>query len=146
MAARGVAAKLNFIKAHFSKLPETIKKLESSGKSLVENFQTVENFCEELFSTPGPLAESVSEKMKSMLKRNPGYALIKQVSHILDGSSEDTPEEIKPELISKFKFAPVTSCDVERSFSSHKNILTDKRQRLTPQNIEKMLIIYSNKQ
>jgi hypothetical protein len=44
-------------------------------------------------------------------------------------------------------FAPVTSCDVERSFSKFKNILTSKRSSFTAENLEKYIVIqtyYSN--
>lgn len=144
MAAKGAVAKLNYIKAHFSKLPEVIKKLETSGTPMTENYRIIEDFYNELYSAPGALAASAAEKMKLVLKNNPGYELFNQICGVLNGSSENVPAKIKPELISHFKFAPVTSCNVERSFSLYKNILTDKRQRLLPENIEKILVIYCN--
>lgn len=48
-----------------------------------------------------------------------------------------------PDLV-KFKFALVASTDVERSFSSYKWILDEKRNRLKEENIEKIMIIYFN--
>jgi hypothetical protein len=53
------------------------------------------------------------------------------------------PPNISVTDATKLKFLPVTSCDVERSFSLYKNILTEKRHSLTPDNIEKLLICYS---
>jgi hypothetical protein len=49
-------------------------------------------------------------------------------------------------VISSFKFAPITWCHVERSFSSYKHslTLTDRRQNLTMENIEKYMVTYSN--
>ena len=39
-----------------------------------------------------------------------------------------------------YKYASLTSCDVERSFSIYKNILTDRRTSLTPEHLEMLLI------
>jgi hypothetical protein len=50
------------------------------------------------------------------------------------GDDADPPEGIAPEKTPLLKYAPVTSCDVERYFSAYKHILSDKRQSLTPEN------------
>jgi hypothetical protein len=47
-----------------------------------------------------------------------------------------------PEKITLLKYTPVTSCDTERSFSAYKHILSHKRQSMTPENTEKILILY----
>ncbi|XP_072178106.1 uncharacterized protein [Diadema setosum] len=39
---------------------------------------------------------------------------------------------------------PVSSVDVERSFSQYKHILTDKREKLTPENTRMMTMLYYN--
>jgi hypothetical protein len=36
---------------------------------------------------------------------------------------------------------PITSCDVERSFSHYKNILTENRHNLNSENIEKIIVL-----
>jgi hypothetical protein len=36
------------------------------------------------------------------------------------------------------QYAPVTSVDVKRSFSKYKNILTDRRTKMTPNHTEHM--------
>lgn len=43
-----------------------------------------------------------------------------------------------------FKYASITSVNVERSFSQYKNLLTDKRRFLLFENIKEMLIIQCN--
>ena len=47
--------------------------------------------------------------------------------------------------ISKFKFAPITSCDVERCFSMLKIMLSDRRQSFVSENLEMALVCYCNK-
>jgi hypothetical protein len=43
----------------------------------------------------------------------------------------DPPEDISPGKFNLLKFAPVTSCDVDRSFSAYKRISSDWRLSVT---------------
>ncbi|KAF0713554.1 Uncharacterized protein FWK35_00031147 [Aphis craccivora] len=43
-----------------------------------------------------------------------------------------------------FKYAPITSVDVERSFSLYKNLLTDRCRHLLFDNIRHILIVQCN--
>ena len=43
-------------------------------------------------------------------------------------------------VLAQIKFFPIASCDVERSFSDYKSILTDKRTSFTPENLEMYVI------
>jgi hypothetical protein len=51
-------------------------------------------------------------------------------------------DDIASENIPLVKHAPVTSWEVESSFSVYKHILSGKRQSMTPENMEKILIVY----
>jgi hypothetical protein len=64
----------------------------------------------------------------------------------LDATDKDN-NDLDPEHISSLKYGPITSVDVETTFSSYKNILSDGRQKLSVQNLEKHLIFnwYNNK-
>ena len=46
--------------------------------------------------------------------------------------------------ISGFKFASVTSCDVERTFSQYKNLLRPNRQQIKNENLPLYTIPYCN--
>ena len=46
--------------------------------------------------------------------------------------------------LSSFKFAPITSVDVERSFSKYKTLLSDKRYSFTESNFEMHLVVNYN--
>ena len=48
--------------------------------------------------------------------------------------------------ISFFKYIPLTSVAAEQSFSKYKYLLDDKRNNLTIENIEKLMILYFNKE
>ena len=68
------------------------------------------------------------------------------IGKILSGQALDVvsdPEvELPPNVLAQMKFSPITSCDVERSFSDYKSILTDKRTSFTPENLEMHVICY----
>ena len=57
---------------------------------------------------------------------------------MLTGGQADL--EMEPGIMAAYKFAPMTSVDIERSFSIYKNILQDKRTNFTPENLEKYII------
>ena len=69
---------------------------------------------------------------------------MKIIANILQGDKDVTMADISPKDLAGFKYAPVTSVDVERSFSSYKHILSDRRQGFNFENLGKILIIYSN--
>ena len=48
---------------------------------------------------------------------------------------EFTSKSNSLDFIIKTSYAPLTAVDVERSFSAYKNLLTDRRNRLTQENI-----------
>jgi hypothetical protein len=89
----------------------------------------------------GEAGESVASKLQAVLKRNPGFSTFTSVCQVLNGDDVFPPEDIAPEKIPLLKYAPVTACDVERSFSAYEHILLDKRQSVTPENMEKILIV-----
>jgi hypothetical protein len=77
------------------------------------------------------VGDNVFAKLQSVLHRNEGYSTICKISGILSGK-QAIFEKDDPELSSNdftfFKHAPVTSCDVERSFSRYKTMLSDNRR------------------
>jgi hypothetical protein len=74
----------------------------------------------------GEAGETVSMKLQAVLKRNPGFFTFPSVWQVLNGDDVDPSEDIAPEKIPLLKHTPVTSCDVERSFSASRHILSDQ--------------------
>jgi hypothetical protein len=60
------------------------------------------------------------------VKRNPGFSTFTSVCQVRNGDDVDPPEDIAPDKMHLLKYAPVTSCDAENSFSAYKYILSDK--------------------
>lgn len=138
-----VLQQLAFIKAHFSMLATAINDLEATQLPLINSFQILEKVVENLKLIPGDIGKKIMEKMDGVLHRNPGYVQMKRICNILKGQIEDIPD-MNPEDIASMKYAPITSCDVERSFSAYKNVLTDKRHNFTMENLNHILVIYCN--
>ena len=74
------------------------------------------------------------------MERNPDVKTIWAVVRILRGQDEDLPEGFSPSDIANMKYLPTVSVDVERSFSTYKLVLTDRRHRLTEENIRRIMV------
>lgn len=133
---------LSYIKAHFKALPTFIKGLEAVGLPLTESVSMLREAIKAFKTIPGPCGQKISQKVDSVLARNEDIDDIFKVADILLDKNSTQPPEISSALWSKYKFAPLTSCDVERSFSAYKLILTEKRHQFTTVNLEKILVIY----
>lgn len=102
-------------------LPATIKKLESQGLKLVDQLK--------IFSVAEEkLKESTfaRDKLLASLNKNPDIDVFRDVDKMDLAFRKDT------------LYAPLTSVDVERSFSLYKTILTDRRHRLSCEKIEQL--------
>lgn len=71
------------------------------------------------------------------MERNPDLDTLREYSEKIEKNEAD-------DMVLYFKFSPLTSVDVERSFSIYKWILDVKRNRLKIENIEKLMVIYFN--
>ena len=134
---------LCYIQTYLKNLPIVMTKLQSVGLLLTESLEIVNTCIDDLKAIPGTCGQLVSEKILLVLDRNPGAKEIFKLCNVLKNTPNcECPEEILSSLWSKYKYAPITSCDVERSFSAYKLILSEKRHNFTPVNLEKNLVIY----
>ncbi|KAL4105282.1 hypothetical protein QTP88_020535 [Uroleucon formosanum] len=104
-------------------------------------FQQVENKLEHIIDEAGT---AIKEKLKNVLEKNCGFNDLKKISSILTGeatSMEGLPEDLNGNNLAHFKYAPITSSDVEKSFSRYKNVLTDNRCSFEIENIKKVLVM-----
>ena len=67
-----------------------------------------------------------------------------KIRDIFVGNQEVNVERNIAQQAAYFKYAPVTSVEVERTFSKMKMILSDRRLSLTTENLNKLLIISCN--
>jgi len=82
-----------------------------------------------------------------MTERNPGYSTLCKVSDILCGNEAElgrNEQELSANDLTLFKYSLVTSCDVERSFSRYKFLLSDNRRSFQFDNFKMHVIIHCN--
>ena len=93
------------------------------------------------------VGDNVFAKLQSVLHQNEGYSTMCKISDILSGK-QATFEEDDPELSSNdftfFKYTPITSCDVERSFSHYKTMLSDNWRSFLFEHFTMCVIVYCN--
>lgn len=132
---------LQFINENFSSLPKSIEFFEKQNIKLSEAFAVLDRVTNQLKSIPGEFGGKLSEKVSAVFQRNPDLNILYQ---LWKGSS--TPETFSKfgNFIPYLNTAPLNSCDVERSFSIFKDVLTSKRTSFTPENLEKQLITTVN--
>jgi hypothetical protein len=90
----------------------------------------------------------IKEKVSDLIHKNGGFEILKQISDVISGKKESfLPPNFTPTMSTCMKYAPITSVDVERSFSTYKITLTEKRTNMTPKNMEVYIVIncYENK-
>lgn len=86
-------------------------------------------------------------KVETVLEKNEDYKLMIKISKILSGDQEnveDFPEDLKLNDLVYFKHTPITSVDVERSFSIYRTMLAFNRRAFKFDNIRKFPIVQSN--
>ncbi|XP_023215156.1 uncharacterized protein LOC111617975 [Centruroides sculpturatus] len=133
---------LVYIKSHFTFIADTITALESSGKPIYEQIDLLNRAKQKLCDAPGTAAEKVRKKLDAVLQKNTGLKSLFVVADILAGKKSKTESEFPVHLLPRLKYCPLSSVDVERSFSAYKLILSDKRCNFSIENLEKVLIIY----
>lgn len=94
---------------------------------------------QDLKNTPGPCGKRVAAKVDAVLQRNPSFEVL---SKLVDAAITTGPPEIDSNIWRKFKYPPITSCNVERSFSAYKPIYSEKRQNFLVHNMEMRMVLY----
>ena len=106
---------------------------------MVEVQEIISEVNSALAEATGDVGITIRQKWRQILEKNIGFSKLIKISRVLSGQLLDD-FDMPPNIISLFKFAPVTSVDVERSFSIYKTILADNRTSFTPENLEMYLI------
>ncbi|XP_003738430.1 uncharacterized protein LOC100897181 [Galendromus occidentalis] len=139
---------LILISANLHFVPRTITLLETSGASLQESLQHVRDFEAMINFTRRQKLYPVKQKLEFVLSRNTGLESLRQIQGVLEGSLrlEESPiaSALSVEQVPKFKFAPIVSCDVERSFSVFKSLFRENRNGLTAAHLKEYIVIACN--
>ena len=137
---------LSYINANFNCLSKLIKQLETQEMLLFDSLNLIDSTLKEMTETNGAISEKILQKFKFVLNKNKGLKRILDINTIITGTQiESIENNLTPEEMSVFKWAPITTCDVERSFSRYKLILNDRRYNLSESHLKYYFIINSNR-
>lgn len=80
--------------------------------------------------------------MEEPTDANRGLATLLKIRNVLNEEDAHLPgEEVSPHENLGFKFAPLTSCDVDWSFSRYKAMLTEDRSSFKFENLKMSFIV-----
>ena len=134
-------------------LPKPLLNYKKKNVLLSDSLAVVQNVKQKFSVLKGNLGKPVLTKLKTVFEKNNGLAVLEKISKILDGEdgSELTdfskfPDDYSSDDIVYFKYAPITSVDIERSFSAFKTILSNNRRSFAFENLRKHLIIQCNRE
>ena len=94
-------------------------------------------------STNGQYGDVNREKFNYLIKKNEGFEVLKRINLSIKGEQNENID-FTNDQVSCFKYAPITSCDVERSFSKYKFMFNQRKHRILFENFTKSLIINCN--
>jgi hypothetical protein len=138
---------LAYIKANFCGISKSITRLKTMGIQLCNAINIVKQTESELSRVQGKAANKVNARLQSVLEQNPGYSTLCNVSDILCVNEADlgrNEQELSANDLTVFKYSPVRSCDVERSFSRYKILLSDNRRSFQFDGFKMHVIIHCN--
>ncbi|XP_025407362.1 uncharacterized protein LOC112681313, partial [Sipha flava] len=111
-----------------------ITKLETRGVLLSKSVDVVNNIQIKHEECNGKIAKLILDKFNKVISKNKGWENIKKINQVLIGETTNDDDLSSSNLnldnYLSMKYAPITSVDVERSFSMYKNILTPNRPTL----------------
>lgn len=138
MDKHGLKNDLAYISSNAVFLALTITKLEAQNISLVDSVFIVKDAIKKLEETKGENGNQIKKKMNDCLEKNPGWKDVKLIADIHAGNEVNGQFDVDltPMDIASFKYAPITSVDVERSFSRYKIILRPDRRHFTFENLK----------
>lgn len=135
-----VVKEIKIINENYIFLADAITKLETRGLPLNEAFTILDNVSTKIKSAPN---KSVVEKLNAVMQKNTGLEIMKcLVSSNIEALKKFSQfKDPDPGVLSKYRFAPVVSVDVERSFSVYKNILAPNRRSFTFEHLKQYMLI-----
>ncbi|KAL4126569.1 hypothetical protein QTP88_010789 [Uroleucon formosanum] len=140
-----IQSNLVYIVSNFGFLPDTITKLETRGVLLSKSVDIVNNIQIKLEECNGEIAKLILDKFNKVISKNKGWENIKKINQVLIGETTSN-DDLSSSILNldnylSMKYAPITSVDIERSFSMYKNILTPNRSRFSEDSLSKYMVV-----
>lgn len=117
------------IASNYSCLVNVIEQLEARDLTLKHSLTLVDSVVTAIVPAPCKEGEEVRAKLGLVLSKNNGYKFAKKIQTVLDGGDgiDEILSKYTLDEILHFKYAPLTSIEVERSFSRFKQIFSCRR-------------------
>ena len=135
---------MTYLLNNFQFVTETQTLIQAKNLMLSNEIALIEDFQSKLYSIQGSFGEEVQAKFEYLMGKNNGFNELKNINSILNGKQLQLNTNFTPEQLACFKLAPITSCDVERSFSKYKYLYNQRKYRFEFDNFAKILIISCN--
>lgn len=147
MQLPSIKRELAFIKRNYTCLTVTLTSMQRQGCSLSDGIGKFLNIRDQL---NGHQNATVRKKFDDVMQKNKGLDILRTILTYLedpeadDSTACDFVRNLSPNELNAYAFAPVTSCDVERTFSSYKYIFSEQRRSFTFENLKQHLVIHCN--
>ncbi|KAF2894828.1 hypothetical protein ILUMI_11351 [Ignelater luminosus] len=128
LSETAIVKELAFIKSYIEFLPDIMEALETRGMTLKDQLEKLSFVEEKLKILPGKKGKVLQQKFENVFGNNSG---LKQMKNFEIGS---IPSDMDPFRLSCYTYAPITSVEVERSFSVFKNLLDNRRHSFVDKN------------
>ena len=138
---------LVFIKAHFTDIPVVLTKLQSRSLTAPAAWRLFSDVLHPFFEIQLP---KLQQKVRDVLQRNSGLLQLIPILQLLDPTcstlelSLGKAPDLSVSALAAFNFAPLTTVDVERSFSRYKGLLRSDRTNFTEENLRKYMFVMCN--
>lgn len=132
---------LMLVKTHFSIIGSAIKQLETENLSLAQTVAIVHNIQSKLADS-GEAATFALDKLSACLSKNPGWSEMLLINEVLGG--KETTSKFNVSQVPLFKYAPVTSVSVERSFGEFRSFFRSNRCNFQEENMRNHFIVLFN--
>ncbi|KRY47112.1 hypothetical protein T03_15342 [Trichinella britovi] len=134
------------IASNFANFVQAITFLKKCSETLVDILQVFGKVIDDIHKIPGKVGEDIQRKCDKLISANKDLKEIQSIAEVFKGKSNAQLIGMNIQSAVCFKYAPVTSAEVERSFSQLKYILSEGRHSLTPDKLKKMLVISATRQ
>lgn len=133
---------IKFIANNFGELSRCITLLETQNMEMAKAIRLVEELSIANSEPDDAILLQVQQKLKTILQKNVGFSTLCAIRDEQEG--DQNVNEGNTNTYSWFKFAPVTSCDVERSFSQYRSCLQENRRSFSFENFKMYIVVHCN--
>lgn len=134
-----IESDLQTIYTNYCSLHAAIEKLQNTTLSFADSLQIVDEVNRLLNTIDDAKNERIKEKFASVLEEDAGFTRLR---NICDGTVSECSDPLC-EFKDNFKYACITSVDMEQSFSKYKHIFSPQRTSLAETTIETYLLLQS---